>query len=103
MKPFLPVDEPAQADYEALRAAALAGTPLLSAVSARFERGGLAALICSPRVSGASPCFVAEVMGAPRPAWTPYDDPRREALAESYGLLVGTRAGPVVAITDKEA
>ena len=105
MRAFFPVSEPAQAGYEALRAAALAGTPLLSSASARFERGGLAALISSPGASLAAPRFVAELVGAPRPAWTPYDDPRAEVLAESYGLLVeaGNRAGPVAATADKEA
>jgi hypothetical protein len=103
MRAFFPVCEPAQADYEALRAAALAGTPFASSVSARFERAGLAALISSPRVPAGPPCFVAELVGAPRPAWTPYGDPRREVLAESYGLLVSARAGPVRATTNKEA
>jgi hypothetical protein len=105
MRAFFPVSEPAQADYETLRAAALAGTPLLSSVSARFERGGLAALVCSPKASFAAPYFVAELVGAARPAWTPYDDPREEVLAESYGLLVRTsgEASPATVTANKEA
>jgi hypothetical protein len=103
MRTFFPVSERAQADYEALRAAALAGTALLSSLSARFERGGLAALISSPGTTSVPPCFVAELVGAARPAWTPYGDPRAEVLAESYGLLVKARTEPVAATTDKEA
>ncbi len=88
MRTFLPIGEAAQADYEDLRAAALAGTPVISPMSTRFQLGGLGALILS--TSTPPPCFVAELMGASRPPWAPYGDPRAEALAESYGLLVGT-------------
>ena len=88
MRTFLPIGEAAQADYEDLRAAALAGTPLISPMYTRFQHGGLSAVICSTATP--SPCFFAEVVGAARPPWTPYGDPRAEALAESYGLLVGT-------------
>jgi hypothetical protein len=80
--------EAAQADYEMLRAAVLAGTPLVCAEAARFERGGLWTLIRRP---AAEPSFVAAVVGAHRPAWSPYVDPRVEALAACYQLLV---AGP---------
>ena len=79
MRKFWPPAEPAQADYEALRAAALAGTP-----AARFARGGLAALIARPV---ADPVFVATLRGAPRAAWTPHLDPRVDALAAGYALL----------------
>ena len=64
MRAFFPVGEPAQAGYEALRAATLAGTPVLSPAAARFEHGGLAALISSPRASSASACFVGELVGS---------------------------------------
>jgi len=94
MRDLYPIGEAAQADYEQLRSAALAGTPLVGALSARFERGGLAALIVSPQVTS-SPCFVADFVGASRPAWTPYADPRVETLAESYGLLLGSFAVPL--------
>ena len=87
VRAFLAPGEPAQADYESLRAAVVEGTPLLSSFAVRFESGGLAALICSPR--GSSPCFVAELLGAARPAWAPYADPRAEALADIYSLLTG--------------
>jgi hypothetical protein len=82
---FWPPAEAAQADYETLRAAVLAGTPLADSAAARFSRGGLAALIARPV---AAPVFVAIVQGAPRPAWTPHADPRLEALAAGYGLLL---------------
>jgi hypothetical protein len=77
--------EPAQADYEALRAAVIAGTPLASPAATRFARGGLAALVAGP-VGG--PVFVATVRGAPRPAWAPHADARLDALAAGYALLV---------------
>jgi hypothetical protein len=37
------------------------------------------------------PVFVGEVIGARRPAWTPQTDPRLEALAESFELLVSVK------------
>lgn len=85
MRLFWPPAEGAQADYERLRAAVLAGTPLADRAAVRFARGGLAALIARPV---ADPAFVAIVWGAPRPAWTPHADPRLEALAAGYGLLL---------------
>ena len=84
MREFWPPADAAQADYEALRAAALAGTPAAEVAAARFARGGLAALIARPV---ADPVFVATLRGAPRPAWTPHLDPRVDALAAGYALL----------------
>jgi hypothetical protein len=69
VRKFWPPAEGAQADYEALRAAVLAGTPAAEVAAARFARGGLAALIARPV---ADPVFVATLRGAPRPAWTPH-------------------------------
>jgi hypothetical protein len=80
-----PPGEAAQADYEALRAAALAGTPLADPAAARFARGGLAALIAHPL---AEPVFVAMVHGAPRHPWTPHTDPRLEALVAGFRLML---------------
>jgi hypothetical protein len=80
-----PPAEAAQADYERLRAAVLAGAPLVGPAAQRFARGGLAELIARP---AADPLFVAVVRGAPRPAWTPHADPRLDALACGYGLLL---------------
>jgi len=87
VRQFWPPAEAAQADYERLRAAVLAGTPLAEPASARLSRGGLAALIARPV---ADPVFLAMVQGAPRPAWTPHADPRLEALAAGFGLLLAT-------------
>jgi hypothetical protein len=36
--------------------------------------------------------FVAELVGAARPAWTPHDDPRVAALAAGYQLLLDAAA-----------
>jgi hypothetical protein len=84
MRSLWPPAEAAQADYEALRDAALCGTVLADAVAARFARGGLAALIARP---AADPVFVAALLGAPRPAWSVHADPRTDALCAGFGLL----------------
>ena len=83
---FWPPDEAAQVDYETLRAQALepSGQPQ-GLAAARFARRGLAGLIAWP---GAEPVFVAELVGAARPAWTPHDDPRVAALAAGYQFLL---------------
>jgi hypothetical protein len=79
MRRFWPVAEPAQADYERLRNAVVSAGALPDELAAaRFCRRGLAGLIAWPV---AEPIFVAALAGARRPAWTPYGDPRLEALA----------------------
>jgi hypothetical protein len=98
MSRLWPVAEAAQADYETLRAAVLGGTPILSAVAARFERGGLWALIRRP---AAEPSFVASLVGASRPPWTPYVDPRVEALASCYQLLLAGPDPEQLAVADR--
>lgn len=75
----------AQADYETLRAAVLAGTPLIGTAARRFAAGGLAALIRRP---AAAPLLTATFSGAARPAWCGNDDPRVQALAAGYALLL---------------
>ncbi len=85
MRVFWPAGEAAQADYEALRTAALTGDIPDSLVAARFARRGIAGLIAWP-VS--EPVFAARLVGAVRPAWTPRADPRLDALAAGYELLV---------------
>jgi hypothetical protein len=85
VRSFWPPADAAQVDYERLRAAVLAGCLLADPVGARFARGGLAALIARPV---ADPIFVAVLVGASRPAWSPYADPRLEALAAGYGLVL---------------
>jgi len=86
---FWPIGEGAQADYEALRKAVLAGEPMQSLAAARFARRGLAGLIVWPV---AEPLYTAAMFGAQRPAWTPYADPRLEVLAAGYELILGVPA-----------
>ena len=83
---FWPVGEAAQADYERLRGLALAGT---SVAARRFERDGLWGLIVYPQ---AAPVYVASVVGAQRPAWSPYQDPRELTLADGYQIIVAASA-----------
>lgn len=105
MRAFWPVGEAAQADYETLREAALAGTAVCHPSVRRFQRAGLAGLIVAP---AARPIFVASVTGAARPPWSPYADPRVEALAAGYELLVAAwadqdrRVAPLVASSGPE-
>ena len=82
---FWPAAEAAQADYETLRRAVLAGLPLVGSAASRFARGGLAALIARP---AGDPVFVASLAGAPRPPWTPHADPLRDLLAAGYQLVL---------------
>jgi hypothetical protein len=83
---FWPVSEGAQADYERLRNAVVSGGRLPDDLtSARFCRRGLAGLIAWP---DSDPMFWAELVGASRPAWTPYADPRMAAMACTYRLLL---------------
>ena len=84
-----PVAEAAQSDYEQLRAWALAGTPAVGRAAALFERHGLWGLIASPQ---AEPLFVASVLGAARPAWSPHSDPRALALADGFQIIVAASA-----------
>ena len=56
-----------------------------SLVAARFARRGLPGLIAWP---AAEPVFDAALLGAPRPPWTPHDDPRLDALAAGFALLL---------------
>ena len=90
MSRFWPAAESAQADYERLRAAVLATGALPAEVAAaRFGRRGVAGLIAWP---AAEPVFVAGLRGAARPAWSPYADPRLNALAAAYRLLLAPGA-----------
>jgi hypothetical protein len=83
---FWPVAEAAQADYEALRAAALEGEPARDDLAAaRFARRGLSGLIAWP---SSEPICLGAVIGASRPAWSGSADPREAALGEAYGFLV---------------
>ena len=98
---FWPVNEAAQADYETLRRHVLATgvLPAESLPAARFARRGLAGLIALP---GAEPVFRAELLGAVRPPWTPDHDPRLDALAAGFAVLLD--AATILPInTPKEA
>ena len=86
---FWPVGEAAQADYERLRGLALAGTPAVDLAARRFDRHGLWGLIACPQ---AAPVYVASMVGAERPAWSPYQDPRALALADGYQIIVAASA-----------
>jgi hypothetical protein len=84
---FWPIGEAAQADYERLRAAALAGEAVEGLLAARrFARRGLPGLISWPR---AEPAYLGSLIGACRPPWSGAEDPRDAPLAEAYGLLLG--------------
>jgi hypothetical protein len=85
VRAFWPPAEGAQADYEALRAAVLAGTTPVGPAADRFLRAGLVGLIRRPSTE---PAFVASLQGAVRPAWSPHVDPRLEALAAGYRLVL---------------
>jgi hypothetical protein len=81
-----PVGEAAQADYETIRAHLLDTGVLPDIVAAaRFSRRGLAGLIAWP---AAEPVFTAQMLGARRPAWSPHTDPRDDALAAGFTLLL---------------
>lgn len=83
---FWPIGEAAQADYETLRSHLLARAAWPDSLPAvRFARRGLAGLIAWP--SG-DPVFAAELVGATRPRWSPHADPRGDALAAGYALLL---------------
>lgn len=86
MRSLWPVAEAAQADYESLRRSVLAGAPWRGDVLARrFERSGLAGLIRAP---AAEPAYLAELVGALRPAWSGRDDPRLDVLRDAYAFLL---------------
>lgn len=82
---FWPATDSAQLDYEHLREMALAGTLLVGPQAERFQRGGLMALIKKP--TSRAPNLIATLVEVPRPRWSPYEDPRLEALADAYVLL----------------
>ena len=85
MRAFWPVGEAAQADYESLRTGALEGVTSSTPAWLRFHRHGLVGLIAAP-VSG--PVFSAAVVVVPRPPWSPHGDPRLDALAAGYELIL---------------
>ena len=65
---------------------------------ARLDRPGLDALRDAAEAGliawpSAEPVFDAALLGAPRPPWTPHDDPRLDALAAGFALLLNTGRG----------
>jgi hypothetical protein len=84
---FSPIGEAAQADYEQLRAAVLAGEALDEWLAARrFARRGLAGLISWPQ---SRPDYLGCLVGADRAPWSGAEDPRQAQLADAYGFLLG--------------
>jgi len=84
---FWPIGEAAQADYEQLRAAVVAGDAIDELLAARrFGRRGLAGLIGWPQSEAD---YLGCVVGASRPAWSGAEDPREAQLADAYGFLLG--------------
>ena len=61
-----------------------------SLIAARFARRGLPGLIAWP---SAEPVFDAALLGARRPPWIPHEDPRLDALAAGFALLLGAARG----------
>ena len=89
---FWPIGEAAQADYEALRATALAGESACDKLAAtRFARRGLGGLIAWP---SSEPVYLGAIVGAQRPTWSGHEDPRAAALGEAYGFLVARASTP---------
>jgi hypothetical protein len=87
---FWPPAEAAQSDYETLRAHLLGNGVLPDDLAAaRFARRGLAGLIAWP---ASEPVFAGELLGAARPAWSPYADERIGALAAGYQFLLDAAA-----------
>jgi hypothetical protein len=83
---FWPIAEPAQADYEQLRALVLAGEPIADLLAARrFDRRGLSGLVSLP---AAEPVYLGSVIGASRPPWSGSQDPRAAQLADVFGFLL---------------
>ena len=83
---FWPQAEAAQADYESLRSAVLAGTCPTGEAAVRFARRGLAGIIAWP---ASEPVFEAVLVGGQRERWSPHVDVRLDALAAGYALLIG--------------
>jgi hypothetical protein len=80
-----PVTDRIQADYESLRALALADADLFEPVAVRFAQQGLAGLIAWRRTE---PPFSVSLFGAERPRWMPYSDPRLDVLAAIYQFVL---------------
>ncbi|MCA1698710.1 MAG: hypothetical protein LC790_07365 [Actinobacteria bacterium] len=83
---FWPIAEPAQADYEQLRALVLSGETIDDLLAARrLARRGLPGLISWPQ---AEPAYLGSVIGARRPPWSGPEDPREARLGEVFDFLL---------------
>jgi hypothetical protein len=82
---FWPASDPVQLEYERLREMALAGTRFIGPEAERFQHGGVVALIKRPGSTISR--LTATLVEVPRPRWSPYVDPRLDALADAYALL----------------
>lgn len=85
MRALWPVTDRIQAEYESLRALALADADFCGPTAVRFAQQGLAGLIAWRRTK---PPFSVALVGAERPPWTPYADPRLDALAAVYQFVL---------------
>jgi hypothetical protein len=94
MRPLWPVIDRVQAEYESLRALALADADLCGPSAVRFVQKGLAGLIVWRRIE--SPLSVS-LIGAQRPPWTPYADPRLDALAAVYEFVLSVSPAKIEA------
>jgi hypothetical protein len=83
-----PVNDRIQAEYESLRTLALADVELCGPSAIRFAHQGLAGLITWRKTE---PAFSVSLIGARRPPWTPYSDPRLDALAAVYQFMLELR------------
>ena len=86
---FWPPAEASQVDYETLRVHLLEHDRLPDGLCPAFARRGGGWAVAWP---SAEPVFVAELLGAARPAWTPHADPRMSVLAAGYQFLLDTAA-----------
>lgn len=79
--------EAAQLEYESLRERVLLGDQFEDEESAcRFARWGLAGLLESKQCQ--EPCWEVRLSVLPRPAWTPYVDPREAQLMVAFDWLL---------------
>ena len=85
MRTLWPVTDRIQAEYELLRALALADAELGGPSALRFARQGLVGLIAWRTIELP---FSVSLLGAQRPPWTPYADPRMDVLSAVYEFLL---------------
>jgi hypothetical protein len=87
MRTLWPVTDRIQAEYESLRALALADAELGGPSALRFAQQGLVGLISWRRIELP---FSVSLVDAQRPPWTPYADPRLDALMPGFdGIKYG--------------